>query len=59
MTKRVFELAREYGVDNKTIISKLKEHNIQVSNNLSGVDDSAKSFLDKELNAKAAAKKEG
>lgn len=59
MTKRVFELAREYGVDNKTIISKLKEHNIQVSNNLSGVDDSAKSFLDKELNAKVAAKKEG
>jgi translation initiation factor IF-2 len=53
MTKRVFEIAREYGVPTNAIINTLKEHNI-VASNFSGVDDAEKAILDKAYAPKTA-----
>ncbi|MCI1822166.1 MAG: translation initiation factor IF-2 [Megasphaera sp.] len=44
MTKRVFEVARELGVETKTVIKTLQDNNIKVGN-FSGVDDHAKAIL--------------
>jgi len=46
MTKRVFEVARELGVETKTVIKTLQDNNIKVGN-FSGVDDHAKSILNR------------
>ena len=45
MTKRVFEVAKEYGVQTKEVIQALANKNIKASN-FTGVDDKMKAVLD-------------
>ncbi|WP_075572657.1 translation initiation factor IF-2 [Megasphaera coli] len=54
MTKRVFEAAREYGVQTKTVIQALAEHNIKASNFM-GVDASMQVILDKKFKGAGSA----
>lgn len=54
MTKRVFEAAREYGVQTKTVIQALAEHNIKASNFM-GVDASMQAILDKKFKGAGSA----
>ncbi|MCH4166953.1 MAG: translation initiation factor IF-2 [Megasphaera sp.] len=46
MTKRVYEIAKDYGVSAKTVIKTLGDHAIKAGN-FTGVDDKMKSILDK------------
>ena len=48
MTKRVFEVAREYGVQTKEVIQALAGHNIKAGN-FTGVNESMKAVLDKKF----------
>ena len=50
MTKRVFEVAKEYGVQTKEVIQALANKNIKASN-FTGVDDKMKESYDKIINA--------
>ena len=51
---RVFSLAKEFNIDNKTILEVLNKNGITVKSQLSTVDDAAKDILRKELSAKSA-----
>lgn len=51
MTKRVYEVAKDYGVSAKEVIKTLSEHNIKVGN-FSGVDETMKSVLDRAYSTK-------
>mgnify|MGYP000355713604 CR=1 FL=1 len=46
MTKRVYEVAKEYGVSAKNVIKVLGDHNIKAGN-FTGIDDSMRAILDK------------
>lgn len=48
MTKRVYEVAKEYGVSVKNVIKILGDHNIKAGN-FTGIDDSMRNILDKTL----------
>lgn len=50
MTKRVYEIAKDYGVSARTVIKTLGEHSIKAGN-FTGVDDKMKSILDKSFTA--------
>lgn len=54
MTKRVYEVAKDYGVSAKEVIKTLSEHNIKVGN-FSGVDETMKSVLDRAYSTKKQA----
>ena len=41
MSKRVYELAKEIGVDNASLMKFLTENNIEVKSHMSTLDDSA------------------
>ena len=45
MTKRVYEVAKEYGVPAKTVIKTLEDHHIKAGN-FTGIDANMKSILD-------------
>lgn len=45
MTKRVYEIAKDYGVSAKTVIKTLEDHSIKTTN-FTGVDDKMKAILD-------------
>lgn len=45
MTKRVYEVAKEYGVSATTVITALEKHNIKAGN-FTGIDDHMKTILD-------------
>ncbi|MFP7494043.1 translation initiation factor IF-2 [Terribacillus saccharophilus] len=51
---RVYEYAKEKNVSSKEIINKLKDMNIEVSNHMSMINDSAKDRLDKSFTGKSA-----
>lgn len=53
MTKRVYEVAKEYGVSSNDVIKVLEEHNIKATN-FSSVNDKEKDLLDKAYHKKAA-----
>ncbi|PAE07673.1 translation initiation factor IF-2 [Terribacillus saccharophilus] len=51
---RVYEYAKEKNVSSKEIITKLKDMNIEVSNHMSTINETAKDRLDKSFTAKSA-----
>ncbi|MFB1098587.1 MULTISPECIES: translation initiation factor IF-2 [Bacillaceae] len=51
---RVYEYAKEKNVSSKEIITKLKSMNIEVSNHMSMINETAKDKLDKSFTAKSA-----
>ncbi|SNZ09743.1 bacterial translation initiation factor 2 (bIF-2) [Terribacillus aidingensis] len=51
---RVYEYAKEKNVSSKEIINKLKDMNVEVSNHMSMINDTAKDKLDKSFTAKSA-----
>ncbi|SDC61891.1 translation initiation factor IF-2 [Terribacillus halophilus] len=51
---RVYEYAKEKNVSSKEIINKLKSMNIEVSNHMSMINESAKDRLDKSFTGKSA-----
>lgn len=51
---RVYEYAKEKNVSSKEIITKLKSMNIEVSNHMSMINETAKDRLDKSFTAKSA-----
>ncbi|MFP7477601.1 translation initiation factor IF-2 [Terribacillus saccharophilus] len=51
---RVYEYAKEKNVSSKEIITKLKDMNIEVSNHMSMINETAKDRLDKSFTAKSA-----
>jgi translation initiation factor IF-2 len=51
---RVYEYAKEKNVSSKEIINKLKDMNVEVSNHMSTINDTAKDKLDKSFTAKSA-----
>lgn len=54
MTKlRVYEYAKKHKISSKVVIEKLKEINIEVSNHMSTIDDSAIQKLEAALNTKS------
>ncbi len=50
---RVFELAKEFGVDTKEVIAVLKKNDIKVANNFSGVDDEGYNVVKAAIGKKA------
>lgn len=50
--KRVYELARQYGKTDKEVLDVLKNHNVDVTSRLSGVDDNGCAILEKAFAAK-------
>ncbi len=51
---RVYEYAKEKNVSSKEIITKLKDMNIEVTNHMSTINETAKDRLDKSFTAKSA-----
>lgn len=56
MTKRVYEVAKEYGVSAKNVIKILGDHNIKAGN-FTGIDDSMRAILDKSFKEPKKAEK--
>ena len=56
MTKRVYEVAKEYGVSAKNVIKVLGDHNIKAGN-FTGIDDSMRAILDKSFKETKKAEK--
>ena len=56
MTKRVYEVAKEYGVSAKNVIKVLGDHNIKAGN-FTGIDDSMRAILDKSFKEPKKAEK--
>lgn len=50
--KRVHEVAKEFGVDNKQVITILQQHNIPVKTPLNSVDDNAYAIVKQALSRK-------
>ncbi len=50
---RVFELAKEFNTDSKTILDMLKRHNFKVKNNFSGVGDEERNIVKQAFDKKA------
>ena len=55
--KRVHEIAKEFGVESKQVISILQQHNINVTKAVNSVDDSGYDIVKKQLSKKAEAPK--
>ena len=51
--KRVHEIAKEFGVESKQVISILQQHNINVTKAVNSVDDSGYDIVKKQLSKKA------
>ncbi len=56
MSKRVFEIAKEFQTDSKIILDILKRHNSKVSNHFSSISDEEYEMIRTEMQSKAAAK---
>lgn len=55
--KRVHEVAKEFGVDNKQVITILQQHNIPVKTPLNSVDDNAYAIVKQALSRKGETQK--
>ena len=55
--KRVHEIAKEFGVESKQVISILQQHNINVTKAVNSVDDSGYDIVKKQLGKKSEAPK--
>ena len=55
--KRVHEIAKEFGVESKQVISILQQHNINVTKAVNSVDDSGYEIVKKQLGKKSEAPK--
>ena len=55
--KRVHEIAKEFGVESKQVISILQQHNINVTKAVNSVDDSGYEIVKKQLSKKSEAPK--
>ena len=55
--KRVHEIAKEFGVESKQVISILQQNNINVTKAVNSVDDSGYEIVKKQLGKKAEAPK--
>ena len=47
--KRVYEVAKDLGVENKVVIDALKKHNVEVKSHMSTVEDSQVSMIKQSL----------
>ena len=57
--KRVHEIAKEFGVESKQVISILQQHNINVTKAVNSVDDSGYEIVKKQLGKKYVWAKSG
>ena len=55
--KRVHEIAKEFGVESKQVISILQQHNVNVTKAVNSVDDSGYEIVKKQLSKKSEAPK--
>ena len=55
--KRVHEIAKEFGVESKQVISILQQHNVNVTKAVNSVDDSGYEIVKKQLGKKSEAPK--
>ena len=55
--KRVHEIAKEFGVESKQVISILQQNNINVTKAVNSVDDSGYEIVKKQLSKKSEALK--
>ncbi len=51
--KRIYELAKELGIENKVVQDLLKQHNIEAKSHMSGIDESAVEIVKRALQKKA------
>ncbi len=55
--KRIHEVAKEFGVDNKKVISILQQHNVQVRSSLNTIDDAAYDIVKKSISGNVGTNK--